>query len=249
MDARIELEEDCDECDDGRCLECLRHWRIEDYPVVVGVDMSGFVPEHDVDARYVGERLVDSARDALDSNDPIGFFQHGEVQYGDPGSVEAALFQAVAHHEEDPAGAFGSYLEDLDEDEALQAIRAVAEGRPEADEILMRVIGQFRYTEDVPSDRIVSVYYVKPFWDDILDVQGDEDDEERAHALESSGWDVIDKDDVYGFSINGCYRRVFERAPKADARVEWHGTGYRNLLLSAPELASQLPKPPLPYGG
>lgn len=247
MEAKRPATDGCDDCDDDRCPACLRLWRISDYPVVVGVDMAGFTPEHDVDARHVGEILSDIAREALESDDPIGYFRHGDVEYNSVGSVEAALFQAMASHEEDPGGAFGSYLEDLDESEALAAIRAVAEGSAEADKILMRVIGQFRYLDDVPADRIVSVYYVKPFWDDILDVHDNEEDEERAQALESVGWDVLDSEDVMGFNVSGAYKRVFDRKPDADARVEWHGTGYRNLILAAPELADRLPKPPLPY--
>jgi len=240
--------EDCKECDDGRCPACLSRWRINDYPVIVAVDMSGIEPEHDVDARYVLENLMGIAREALRSDDPIDYFQgDGCVESETPGSVEVALFQSMARHEEDPAGQFGSFLEDMPEDEVLGVIRSVAAGGREASRIVMRMIGQFRYLQDVPSDRIISVDYVKPIWDELLDFQGKEEDEEKAVALEANGWDVLDLDDVYSNSVHGDYERVLERLAPPDARIEWHGTCYRNLLLAAPELVDRLPVPPLPY--
>lgn len=248
MDASRNIDEDCEECDDGTCPACVSRWRIVDYPVVVAVDMSGLEAEHDIDARHVLKNLTDAARDALESDDPIRYFAHSYMDGQEsPGSVEVALFQSVARHEEDPAGSFGSFLEDLPEDEALDAIRMVASGGKAAAQLVMRVIGQFRYLQDVPANRIVAIDYVKPFWDNILDVQGRDEDEERAEAIEAAGWDVIDIDDIHGSNINASFKRVWEREAPEGARIEWHGTGYRNLLLAAPELADELPVPPLPY--
>ncbi len=248
MDADRNIDEDCDECDDGTCPACVSRWRIADYPVVVAVDMSGLEAEHDIDARHVLGNLKDAARDALESDNPVNYFRCDGCQGSEePHSVEVALFQSVATHEDDPSNAFASYLEDLPEDQALDAIRAVAAGGRKAAQIVMDVIGQFRYLKDVSADRIVEIYYVKPFWDSILDVQGREEDEELAEALEVAGWEVLDVDDIHNFNINASFRRVWGREPPPDARIEWHGTGYRNLLLAAPELADQLPVPPLPY--
>lgn len=247
MDAWID--EPCDQCDGDSCPACVARYRIDDYPVVVAVDMSGLEPEHDVDARHVLKNLVDAARDALKSDDPIRYFSPdaSNVESETPSSVETALFQAVARHEEDPAGSFGSWLEDLPEDKALAAIKTVAAGGRAAERILMDVIGQFRYLDDVSADRIVSVYYVTPFWDELLDYQGREGDDDLAAALEAAGWEVLDIDDVYTGSVHPKFTHAWERPISPNARIEWHGTGYRNLLSAAPELAKKLPKPPLPY--
>jgi hypothetical protein len=74
-----------------------------------------------------------------------------------------------------------------------------------------------------------------------------EDDQELAEAAGALGWSVVDEDDVLSGSLDSKETTVYERAPGTRARVEYHGTSYRNLLSAAPEL--MLPVPPAPYVG
>lgn len=242
-------EGECPVCEDEVCAECAGLYRIPDYPVIVEVDMSGLEPAHDVDARWLLKQggLVDFAREALESGDPVGWLESpGDSQVdGTNTNVEIALFESFAAHETEPAQVLHNYVVDMPPEEAIATLRTVAAGGRSALEVAMRAIGQYRYAQDVPVDRVVAVHYVRPFWPTVLDTERDEETEQLASALEDAGWDVVGVDDLG--QIQATAREVWRRPEPEGARIEYHGTGYRNLLLAAPELAGVLPVPPIPY--
>ena len=95
------------------------------------------------------------------------------------------------------------------------------------------------------TDRIVAVYYLKPWWPDVLDSFQSGVEEELFRAVQAAGWNAIDLEDVYSGGLEVMSTTVYQRKPPARARLEYHGTTYHNLLSAAPEL--DLPVSPLPY--
>jgi hypothetical protein len=238
----------CDVCEDDGCDECAREITIPDYPVIVGVDMNGLDPEPDYDAIVLAmDALRIAAGEALDESrmggDPMRWLDTIDSESRDyPGRVDEALFERFAHCVAQPAMCLMRIMEGQEPEEVDRRLEAIVEGGEEAERLAMNLIGQFRYTQDVGTDRIVSVHYMKPFWPhEVFD--GFEDDMQE--ALVEAGWDTVCKDDIDAFDPS--YALAYERVAPAGARVEYHGTSYRNLLLAAPELVKSLPQPPKPY--
>lgn len=246
MKAVDEVErEECGECDDPPCPTCVSEWSIPDYPVVIGVDMQGLEPLPDYDAIHLSmDALRIAAQEALHVGAPIHWLQNLEPLQPDelPDSTMGLLFARFASSVTDPGQSLAGVLEDLPDDEALRQLRAVAEGQtPEAERIAMRVVGQFRYTQDVPDGRVVSVAFMRPFWPEGVV----RDDEELVEAIAEAGWDPITWDDADTFSPD--FDVVWRREEAPGARIEYHGTSWRNLLLALPWLQSEIQPPPAPY--
>jgi hypothetical protein len=237
--------DDCPACGDAGCPECVARYRLRDYPVVVALDMSGLKRLPDYDAVVLAkDSLQTVAKEILASDeDPFRWLETVDAaEFPEVSDVRGAIFANFASCVGDAGLCLQSILERLPEDEWQGALTKIAELRPGWQEFAMEVVGQYRYEEDVPSSRLVSVHYVKPFWPySILS----DDEEELDEALTDAGWDVVSEIDLE--SLDPKYREVWSRPKPDEAGVEWHGTSWRNLLLAAPELADKLLPPPLPY--
>jgi len=156
--------------------------------------------------------------------------------------VGSYLYEYGSSVTDDPSGALLVFAEDeLHPDEFLR--RLAARELPDAD--LADITGQYRYIDDVPTTRIVAVAYLKPWWPRILDWDMNDDEGELAAQLEELGWSVLGLDDVYSGNLDAQEFVPYRRAPPPNARVEYHGTTYLNVISAAPEL--ELPEPPLPF--
>lgn len=241
-------DDECEECEGSGCPECASAYSLPDYPVVIAVDMQGLTPEPDYDAIHLSmDVLRQTAAEALEhgGDDPVRWLDSLEAL--DPGeapdSTMGALFYRFASTVQDPSRGLLNVLEDVSPDEAARRLQVIVEGGDEAEVLAMQVIGQFRYTQDVSDDRLVSVDYMKPFWPHgVVDLYESED---MVEALGGAGWDVVTDDDLERFDAS--MRTVWERKIRPGARIEYHGTSYRNLLLAAPWLKGKLPEPPAPY--
>lgn len=240
-------DDECEECEGDGCPECVSLYSTPDYPVVIGVDMQGLKPEPDYDAIHLSlDALRVVAGEALGSGeDPLQWLDSIEGLDPDepPDSVEGMLFHRFTTCVMDPGRCLLSVLEDLPPEEVEQSLKEIVKGGKKAKRLAMKVVGQFRYTQDVPDDRLVSVAYMKPFWPHgVLDV---DESEEMVEALVAAGWDPITRDDADTFDPE--FKTVWKARKGPGARVEYHGTSYRNLLLAAPWLAAELPVPPAPF--
>lgn len=241
----VDRADDCEECDDPPCPACVEAWSIPDYPVVIGVDMQGLEPLPDYDAIHLSmDALRITAREALEHEDPIQWLQSLPSLDREelPDSTMGILFERFASSVADPGPSLAGVLEDLTEEEALRQLRVVAEGqKPEVEQIAMRVVGQFRYTQDVADGRVVSVALMRPFWPEGLV----RDDDELADSIADAGWDPITTDAADTFSPD--FNVVWSREPADNSRVEYHGTSWRNLLLAMPWLKDEIRQPPKPF--
>ena len=229
--------------------ESLRDIVLEDYPIVIALDMSGMKAKTDYDAvETVRPMLVDVAKQVVAEGDtPIDeLADYVEVggYHGDRESPREAyqwLFEYGSSVVLEPASSLLSFVEDHAHPNAF--IRALADGSL-PDESLAEIAGQFRYTDNVPTSRVVEAWYVQPWWPKVLEVHDDRQ-MERASHLEALNWSVIADEDVFNHMLDAKEASVYSRKAKPGARIEYHGTSYRNLIKAAPDIG--WPVPPHPY--
>lgn len=227
--------------------------RLDDYPVVVTLDMAGFKQHVDYDAvHFVQPRLWDLANEIIrqaraDGTEPLATLAE-YVEFGEesrewtPEDAVSYLYEYGSKVTEEPSSALLEFAEEQPyPNEFLRRLAA----RKLPDEALADITGQYRYLDDVPSERILSVGYLKPWWPDVLDWEIDEDDAALSEALEAAGWNVIGMEMVLSSDLYVEGNVVYRRQIPDSARVEYHGTTYHNVRSAAPEL--ELPEPPLPF--
>lgn len=224
---------------------------IDDYPVVVALNMRGMKSLVDYDAvEYVKPVLTDIAKQIVSQGgDPMDELID-YVEGGDqnerllPDSVMQWLFEHGTQAQLDPSGALLSCAEEQRNPSAF--IVSIADGAI-SDERLATITGQFRYDQDVPSSRIVKVAYVQPWFPRIFKCWAGENDKDckLADALGENGWSTVDEDDILSGQLYDKMLDVYERQVPDDARIEYHGTSYRNLIKAAPDV--DWPVPPHPY--
>lgn len=224
-----------------------------DYPVVVALNMKGLDALTDYDAiETVKPILVEVAKEVVSQpgEDPIDalqdYVEYGERQHEMLTRAYQWLFEMGAPAVMEPAPSLLSYAEAQDDPNEL--ICALADGTL-PNEALAEITGQHRYLEDVSTERIVSVIYLRPWWPEILELwpYGSDDTNPMIEELDELGWSVITDDDVGSFSLPEISEMVFERSAGPSPRIEYHGTSYLNLLKAAPWLRRHLPEPPQPY--
>ncbi len=224
---------------------------IGDYPVVIALDMRGMKRLVDYDAvEYVKPVLTDIAKQIVrEGGDPmdelVSYVESGDYgERGVPDNVMQWLFEHGTQAQIDPSGALLSCAEEQRDPSAF--IRAVADGSI-TDEKLAIITGQFRYDQDVPSSRITKVSYLKPWFPRVFycTAAENEADCELVDALSDAGWSTVDEDDILSGVLYDDRHDVFERDAPYTARIEYHGTSYRNLIKAAPDI--DWPVPPHPY--
>ena len=227
----------------------LRDFTLNDYLVVVSLDMSGLRAEVDYDAvTTVRPILCDIARQLVgEHEEPIdvlmSYVEEGQDWGREiPKQAIEWLFEYGSSVTLDPGPSLFAYAEEQSDPNAF--LEALASGTL-PDEALAEITGQFRYTDNVSSDRIVEVWYVQPWWPNILDFERNESDGELADELETLNWSVVDMDNVFNHTLNEKEHSVWKRKAAPGMRIEYHGTGYRNLVKAAPDI--DWPIPPHPY--
>lgn len=224
---------------------------LSDYPVVVALDMQGMKRHVDYDAvHFVRPVIRDVAKSVVESSpeDPIGDLELScweGTEYWDSRELEVLgwLYRIGSSVVENPSCSLLSYVEE--QSDPGQFMRDLADGTL-PDEALAEITGQFRYTDDVPTSRVVVVEYMAPYFPLVFDYEGqDEETEQLAVQAEAAGWSILDWNDATQDSLQPEMTTVYERKPPKSARIEYHGTSYRNLILAAPELG--LPTPPPPF--
>jgi hypothetical protein len=223
---------------------------VTDYPVVVSLNMSGFTPQVDYDAAELvagqlfdaltqmieWKHLTDASTDdeilrAMDETSDMG------AERDDAYTEDDALNYLSEHtfsHFDNPIGVI------KDDPTAVQIVRKFMQTKTVDDSVLMDATKQYRYTEDIPEDRIVGVWFVTPVASEVAWYDKEDFDEEELDR-KWPGFDIKDTDQVYsGSTPHGSL--VYG----TDAGDQYHGTTYKRLLSAAPALASVLPKPPSP---
>jgi len=239
---------------------------IEEWPVIIGVDMSGLKPLPDIDGVRMAQEAAEIAKNVINEfkqsqgrtwgrkRESLVEELQDEYEYGESDSddtprhgdsVLRELFkQSASHIEKDPRGALIDRANSKTDPDAW--LKGVAKGKITTADILA-MSGQFRYEQNVPSSRIVEVWYMQPFWPELFDIYED-GCEKRVAELEAKGWNVVDLDSAYSNSISESTTSVWSSGKKPK-RLEYHGTSLNNLISAAPEILMKLPKPPPPFEG
>jgi len=222
---------------------------IPDYPVVVTLDMAGLVPEPDWDAeQLVRETLIGAAKSALsvhlDIHEAMEWLVQDLDSRGAPANVHAYLEEhLVSAH---ATSRLRDVLETHDDPETLLTQIAAGDLSPD---LLAQITGQFRYTTDISSDRIIDVTYVRPYWPTILSFEAA--DEGKIETIEAAGFTVVTEEDTLNFDMVSDLKTAWQRRGRQtrlfgeSERLEYHGTSFRNLRRAAPDVP--LPDPPPPF--
>lgn len=254
----------------------------DDYPVILTFDMTGLTRFADIDSRraadmffehcavnqyHVGREDVDSEQilEALDfdleEEDPDSQPGPGDDALnamwrlsGSPSVRENALRLAMAWIR--GSGLRLEYMYDIGKRLAKDE-RAKLEPREE--EILIEAFGQCRYLFDIPDERLIKVEYMSPFFSQIIDSDGDEDEAieeaaEAGYAFIEWGRSEIDESRAKAWDRRRSELPLIEatvgqsRTSRSweQQRIEYHGTSLKNLLKAAPWLVDVLPDPPPP---
>lgn len=243
---------------------------VMDYPVVVALDMAGFIPELDYDAIEIVAPILEVQMDELlkmldeDSTDDEIFdaaeslAQHSDDEWemNDPVSMVSEM---AMYNMKNPL------VRIYDKPEFPDAVREYMRDSNLIEGPLMKMLmdatDQYRYTQDVSENRVVGVWFVTPIAEEFID-DLDEDNTEEMEA-KWPGFDLFSLDEVSGgvmynsvkvFEDEGTSSfdddvqlSLFTREQLAvEPNIQYHGTTYKRLLEAAPFLRNILPEPPSP---
>jgi hypothetical protein len=255
----------------------------DDYPVILTFDMSGMRAFADIDSRRAAEMFyehcklnqyhvgredveADQILDALafdtEEEDGEEWPQPGDEALnsmwklsGSPSVRINALRAAVGF-----IGSSGLKLEHLYDIGSRVAKNERVELDDSDEKMLIEAFGQCRYLTDVPDERLLKVEYMAPFFAQVIDPDGEEDEtiEETAEAgyafVESDRTDLDEsrvtawEKPVSELPLFGdrAHWKVFGGPGTFQPRLEYHGTSLKNLLTAAPWLADLLTEVPKP---
>jgi hypothetical protein len=224
---------------------------MRDYPVIVELNMQGLPFTIDYDAARWFNGAVQAAIEESEDFDALeNYLDYAETEEETPSSMIEALFYLSGAKPDRAVYNLRDWLrERADPMEAFVKIKK--DGIP--DELLAQVSGQFRYTQDVPTGRIVAVHYIRPVFNYLFPHYDDQDyhHDKIIERIEAAGYDTVSLENVYDdievLTIVKSIDMSQSLFPVENQHIEFHGTSWRNLLSAAPELASILPNPPLPY--
>jgi len=219
-----------------------------DYPVVVALNMENYTKELDYDAAKIVKDTIevwlDSLIEELEENstdEDIYEATQNAVEFADSQSDELHsdpldfLSENTFQHFESPLGGI------MDEPYYIDMVREYMRTKIIPDQALMDAVDQYRYTEDVDSDRALAVWYVAPVSNEMAEYHQDDWDEEDFERR-WPGFDIIGEDEAYGGYWSPTAQLMWGEDTKGN--IEYHGTTYKRLLQSAPEI--DLPQPPSP---
>ncbi len=224
---------------------------MRDYPVILELDMQGIPFTIDYDAAGWFNDAVKQAIEESEDYDALeNYLDFSEPEEDRPENMIQALFYLSGAMPSRAVYSLRDWLQSQsDPYEAFAQIKA--KGLP--DELLAKVSGQFRYTQDVPSGRIVTVNYIRPVFNYLFPHYDDPNwhHDKIIDRIEGLGYDVVTLANVYEGSEVLTVAKSVNVGPRLfpveDQRLEFHGTSWRNLMSAAPELKDILPLPPKPF--
>lgn len=216
-----------------------------DYPVVVGLDMSGLEKLTDFDAnKFYGpileedifristigenplvEEIIEISQEIIDEREA----SHLELKETVNNFSDWA--QSVIYNE--------NPLLNLKKNENfLELIIESLETKKISNEMLMLATDQYRYMKNVSEKRIINIHYVKPIIDGGIIQKGENIKQTKEHwphyeALTYKNYMTYVPKRKLIHDVNNC------------SELEYHGTTYNRLLKAAPLLC--LPTPPPPF--
>lgn len=230
--------------------ELQRHV-MRDYPVILELDMQGMPFTIDFDAaNWFNDAVQKAISESEDFDSLVSYLDFKDTEEELPDTMLEALFYLSGANPDRAVYSLRNWLQDQpDPEEAFARIKR--DGLP--DELLAKVSGQFRYVDDVPSGRIVTVHYIRPVFDNLFPHYEDPDwhHDKIIERIEALGYDTVTKENIYNGSEVLSVVQTVDVGPKLfpveNQRIEFHGTSWLNLLSAAPELADVLPLPPKPF--
>jgi len=228
---------------------------IGDYPVVVGVDTAGYIDVQDLDFHIrlgeVIELYINEIQNRVRNGDSTWEEEFEQIEQFDkeyinlhmgflpvffdlrvgegPGEILQAIIESPEHLERFFDLSFWNYYNEVN-----------------------RYIGQHRYRRDVrrmpkgevQDERIISIEYVTPIWDKIIDEYSD-----IGPILQDMGWEYATEQDASDGSLDNSFvfTPVWSRTAPDGAGIEYHGTTYRNLIEALPWIEGEIPLPPPPF--
>lgn len=257
----------------------VRHEGLEDAGVVVEIDMAGFEPYPDIDAEYALSNFTTFLDEFAKEADPdydlfeqfYEYIEHWgdyEPEYEDtPEDVLDLLFRLTGPSPESLAYSLRGWLETVNVEYANRLLYAAIRGHPDP-VMVMYAIGQFRYLLDVPSERIVSVNVLKPWFNHVFPHWEDPDYNAKVvESIEKAGLVTANQEDYFSHDvpydyalswnmiepapeeppekIEGGYETVpwmrKKPTPRSRVRVPWQDIGpYRQLYFEGMEVVPRI---------
>ena len=217
------------------------------YPVVVGLDMQDLAPLLDYDTAHMLIPVIcDLVSEVKTYDDLVSLTDMQDFTIEDiPETAIDLMVIAAGYGGGSDTTAFFNFIEHADPEYGEYIFDKIKEGRWDAElyTLAMSWMDQYRYTSAIESDRVLSITYYKPFYSQIVDP--DATPPELLDTIESYGFDSLTLEDMYDVYLT--VSEVYRVDPSSTAIVQYHGTGYVELLGAFPELTSVLPVPPSPF--
>lgn len=247
----------------------------DDIPVILHFDMAGIQRVPDIDAERALDLATDYLRN-LDLDDVSTLkeqLRHDEGIDVDPDLAEVGsqTSNALWEMSGSPSTASGAWrslqywLEGLDDSAIQRFLTTLGPNHKQCvqdefgSEILAEIFQQQKYLENIEQDRLITVEYLAPYYEKIIAEDNsfyEEDAGEGAivdpdswvRTITERGFTIVTDDDVNTYHLPIHSKTVWKsrRQKRKNARIEYHGTSYQNLLRAVPGL--RLPKPPKPFG-
>ena len=229
----------------------------DSYPVVVALDVTGLKAIPDVDALAAGHEMfydqttrkevMSELRRGQDMYSIAESFSMNEEHDNPVGEdVTAVFFEETRSR--NPAAVLQKVFGD-DPVKMGKVLRRWLAGGEIPAELMMEIVDQRRYMHDFNVDRVLKVYAVKRWWDEVLDDWWERDDAEgrrmkkQAEEIEAAGYRIFTFEDVVNYSWNVESKVIFD-SRLDDAKAQYHGTSALRLQQAFPELA--IPADPFP---
>lgn len=231
---------------------------VSDYPVVAIFDMRGFKKYLDYDADVtVRETLDDQIKNIV--NEYVDIENYDDDRILDIVYRESKFDDGFScGWDSNAIDIYGANIYDYmsfplrvicEEKWIPGLIRGYARTRCIPDWVLMYVTGQYRYIEDIPEERVIGVYYLRPLSPHFFNDDESYDEEARRWP----GFDCETMSDIYAYSPTHTlvYGDDVLEEKQIDMfgheiSVEYHGTTLDLFKQAAPNIASKLPEPPCP---
>lgn len=260
-----------------------------DFPVILTLDMTGLPMLADIDARRacmkvakgIGTEADESSDEEHKSMDEFLSDLQFNVENGEVDSAFAGQKTIAALFDFDSPSvdqnAFRDtlwFFEKQKTDESYKdfvriaarlSVNEKARLSPSDEKLLCSIYNQMVYWVEVPDERIVAVEYMQPYYEEVVDLDNqddwDEDTAEPWKEAEEQGYQFINAYDTDTPMpvLKQAWKRKSKGMPlfprgkglkkQKDQRIEYHGTSLANLLSVCPWLAAELPEPPKPQEG
>jgi hypothetical protein len=236
----------------------------EDYPVILALKVTDQEPQVDLDAYRAAKALAPQLRNPDLTLDEFydwmeAYLLDEEVQL-DAEAGESTINWLFRHSDPNTDynlfEQFHEYLEETPAGVQEDVFERARQGKLTNDE-KMAIFGQRRYQEPIGPESVLAVYFVKPFWPEVMKIYYDDDDVEvvdvQGHVVDFESFlnmvepyfnVVVETDqstrptDAYDLQL------VWGEDTTSWPDVEYHGTSWKNLKKALPEIAEQIEPPP-----